>query len=88
MTASRILSAGLIVTVVVLMLPATAQAQDSEFKDIVQVYVDGDVGFKMLKDVRIESESLDGVTYVNRAKRSETKPAGEVRAVFYGDFLR
>ena len=88
MTASRFLSAGLIVAAVILMLPAVAQAQDSEFKDIVQVYVDGDVGFKMLKAVRIESESLDGVTYVNKAKRSETKPAGEVRAVFYGDAPR
>jgi outer membrane protein assembly factor BamD (BamD/ComL family) len=88
MTASRLLSAGLIVAVVIVMLPAVAQAQASEFKDIVQVYADNDQGFRQLKDVRIESESLEGVTYMNRAKRSETKAVGTVRAVYYGDAPR
>jgi tetratricopeptide (TPR) repeat protein len=88
MTATRLLPAVLLASVVALVSPQPAEAQASEFKDIIQVYADNEVGFREIKDVRIESESLDGVTYVNRAKLEESRPAGEVKAVFYGDAPR
>jgi tetratricopeptide (TPR) repeat protein len=71
---------------VVLVLLASTTASAQEYKDVIHVHADTDVGFRELSRLRVESESIDGVTYRLKAgNRQETRKVGEIRAVYYGD---
>lgn len=72
----------LLAALLVLLLGPAALGQQMG-ADIIQIY-DKD-GWRDQKGVTVTQDSIEGVSWKNKAKRTESKKVGEVRAIIYGD---
>ena len=83
MRGTRAVPVVILAALVLALLPGEVDAQ--EYKDKIYLYDDSESGIRPIKDVLILEETIDGVSFKNRAKRNETRKTGEVQSVAYGD---